>query len=388
MSDVEQVLTVDADFPGGNIVVERMEGDEVFLHQDLRDTTRDWFYWCFRVRGAQGRSLTFTFTQSNVIGVRGPAVSLDQGLTWRWLGASCVQGKSFTYSFDSAGAEASEEVRFSFGMPYLQEHLEQFLSSHSSNQFLKVESLCVSRKGRNVERLHLGCAHREPAARVLLTCRHHCCEMMANYSLQGLMESLLSERKEFAWLRENVEFMIVPFMDKDGVEDGDQGKQRHPHDHNRDYTGDKPGDSIYPEVRAIRDLLPEWSAGLLRIALDLHCPYIRGTHNEVIYLVGSRSEHHAQQQVRFAETLESVAQGELPFRADDLLPYGKAWNTASNYGSGRSFANWAQDFPEMKLASTIEIPYANAHGVEVNQETATAFGVDLARAIQAYLQAF
>ena len=55
-------VQIDANFPGGNIVVERMEGDTVFLHQDLRETAGDWFYWCFRVRGAAGRTLQFQFT--------------------------------------------------------------------------------------------------------------------------------------------------------------------------------------------------------------------------------------------------------------------------------------------------------------------------------------
>jgi hypothetical protein len=33
-----------------------------------------------------------------------------------------------------------------------------------------------------------------------------------------------------------VEFCIAPFMDKDGVEEGDQGKLRWPHDHWEDYA--------------------------------------------------------------------------------------------------------------------------------------------------------
>ena len=84
-----------------------------------------------------------------------------------------------------------------------------------------------------------------------------------------------------------VEFFVVPFVDKDGVEDGDQGKNRRPHDHNRDYGGRADGDhSIYASTRALRERIPAWSGGKLRVALDLHCPWIRGEHNEVIYFVG------------------------------------------------------------------------------------------------------
>ena len=52
MSTPTHPLNIDAHFPGGNIVVESIDGDVVDLHQDLRDTTTDWFYWCFAVHGA------------------------------------------------------------------------------------------------------------------------------------------------------------------------------------------------------------------------------------------------------------------------------------------------------------------------------------------------
>ncbi len=88
-------FAVDANYPGGNIVVERIEGDTVSLRPDLRDTEGWWFYWGFRVRGAQGRSLTFAFSGRNPIGVRGPAVSTDGGRSWSWLGAEAVKDGSF-----------------------------------------------------------------------------------------------------------------------------------------------------------------------------------------------------------------------------------------------------------------------------------------------------
>ena len=44
-------VKIDGDIPGGNIVVDAIDGDPaVLLHQDLRDTAGDWFYWHFRVR--------------------------------------------------------------------------------------------------------------------------------------------------------------------------------------------------------------------------------------------------------------------------------------------------------------------------------------------------
>ena len=40
-------------YPGGNIVVDSIDKEVVRLQTDLRDTAGWWFYWNFRIRGAQ-----------------------------------------------------------------------------------------------------------------------------------------------------------------------------------------------------------------------------------------------------------------------------------------------------------------------------------------------
>jgi hypothetical protein len=373
LADVE----IDARYPGGNIVVERIEGDQVYLRPDLRDTNGWWFYWNFRVRGAIGRTLTFQFTGSNPIGVRGPAVSTDGGHRWSWLGAFKVKDASFTYSF----AGRDDEVRFCFAVPYQEEDLRRFLAVHQDNPFLSVQELCKSRKGRSVERFHVGSPGGDPAFRILLTARHHACESMANYALEGFVEAALADTEDGKWFRENVEVLLIPFVDKDGVEDGDQGKNRKPHDHNRDYKGE----SIYPSVAAIRSFVPAWSAGRLKVAIDLHCPWIRGTHNEVIYMVGGPDPDRWQQQVAFGKILEEVQQGPLVYSAADNLPYGTAWNTRKNYGDLMSCSMWTAQIEGIRLATSFEIPYANAANRPVDADSARAFGRDLARAVRQYL---
>jgi hypothetical protein len=172
-------------------------------------------------------------------------------------------------------------------------------------------------------------------------------------------------------------------MDKDGVEDGDQGKNRRPRDHNRDYAGE----SIYPEVRALRDLAPRWSDGKLNVALDLHCPYLKGREHEVIHFVGTPDARIWQNVQRLSAALEQHQQGTLRFNPADNLPYGKLWNVAANVGANKSFAMWAGALPDIEVASTLEIPYANASGREVNAATARALGRDLAKALTEYLRA-
>ena len=371
---------IDCDFPGGNLVVERIDGDEVYLHQDPRDTPGFWFYWCFRVRHAAGRTLTFHFTGGNVLGVRGPAVSTDAGRTWQWLGAEGMEGASFVYEFP----DDVEEVRFCLGIPYLEANLHEFLGRHQRNPSLKVEHHSTTKKGRKTERLRLGKLDGEPEHRVLLTARHHSCEMMASWALEGLMDAVLADTPDGRWLREHVEFLAVPFMDKDGVEDGDQGKNRKPHDHNRDYLGE----SIYPSVRALKELAPKWSRGRLRLAIDMHCPYIRGggdgpSSNERIFFVGNPSQETWERQQQFSRILQEVQTGPLVYDPKHNLPWGEKWNTLKE---ARMCSRWSASLPGVQIGTALEIPYANVAGTPVTAESARALGRDLARAIRGYLE--
>ncbi len=370
-------FTIQADFPGGNIVVERIEGNTVHLRPDLRDTEGWWFYWNFRVAAVPaGQTLTFDFGERNPIGARGPAISRDGGVTWMWLGLDACNGATFTCAFPDGGA-----AWFAFAVPYVESDLRVFLKKGEGTSALALETLCKSADGRKVEALRAGCTGDIPRCRILLTARHHACETMASYVLEGILDAILADDSIGSWYQKNVEVLAIPFMDKDGVEEGDQGKNRHPRDHNRDYDDN----SIYPETAALRDRTKDWAEGVLLVAMDLHCPYIRGKGNESIYLVGSADQVMWERQQRFGTILEHVNDSPLPYHASDNLPFGKDWNTDQNYGKGCSFARWAETIAGISLSTSMEIPYANVGGQAVTSESARAFGAAVAKAVKAYL---
>jgi hypothetical protein len=182
--------------------------------------------------------------------------------------------------------------------------------------------------------------------------------------------------------------MAVPFVDKDGVEAGDQGKNRGPHDHNHDYHDA----GIYPTIRAIRQFVPGWSGGKLFFALDLHCPYIRGEFHEVILFPGRlRDEGNWKRALVFLETLEEVQAGPLRFSLADSQRFttwdGGPAKPAIPGVKPRTFSSWVRTVPGVKVGVVVELPYANAAGGEVNQDSARAFGRDLARALHIYARA-
>jgi hypothetical protein len=370
-------FSIDTNFPGGNVVVERVDGDTVYLRPDLRDTEGWRFYWNFRVRDAEERSLTFQFSERNPIGVRGPAVSVDGGATWSWLGTDNVAEGAFSYTFPADRGNAW----FAFTIPYQESDLRQFLATQEPSARLVVDTLCASAKGRDVEFLRVGQVDGDPRFRVVLAARHHACETMASFALEGFLSAILADNEDGFWYRRNVEVLAVPFMDKDGVEDGDQGKNRRPRDHNRDYIGP----SVHPEVAALRTRVRNWANGKLRVAIDLHCPHIRGAHNEDIYIVGSANEAMWQEQQAFGRVLEEIAAGPLPYRASHNLQHGQAWNASANYSAGRSFSRWAEELEGVRLSAAFEIPYANAGGHAVTPSSARVFGHSLAKALRIYL---
>ena len=169
MHPLPVTIVVDAEFPGGNIILERIDGDTVHLKQDMRDSEGWWFHWAFRLRGAAGRTVKVQFGEGNeVVGTRGPAMSLDGGWTWAWQGAD-----SATDRFSVVIPADADEVLLAFADVYTQRQWDRFMGRVGSSPFVKSGVLTTSRKGRAVELLTAGCLEAVPRHRVVITARHH-----------------------------------------------------------------------------------------------------------------------------------------------------------------------------------------------------------------------
>lgn len=233
--------SVDAAIPGGNAVVRDAGAGTFFIAPDLRDTKGWWFHYHFRVCGTPSDRATIVFAENCPMGARGPAMSRDGGRTWTWLGRETLRrfthaGKQ-AWSFEATVPADGGELRYAFAPTYLETHLRDWLAKHRGHPALQVAELCRSRKGRVVELLRAGCLEESKTRGiVLLSSRHHACESIATYALEGLLDAVLADDALGRRWRERWQIVAMPFADKDGVEDGDQGKNRQPHDHNRDYN--------------------------------------------------------------------------------------------------------------------------------------------------------
>ena len=217
----------------------------------------------------------------------------------------------------------------------------------------------------------------------MFTARHHCSETTASWVFEGIVDAFLADDDLGAWLRANVELMGVPFVDYDGVQAGDQGKNRKPHDHNRDYS-----EFIYPETKALTEWIGDHAKGRLDAFIDLHCPWIRGEYNEFVYATRKDPKimPPTAQEERFSAILEKVQSGALRYKAANDLPFGTAWNKGVNFAQGWSSVIWAcHNVKEPKVCRAMEFPFANANGAVVTPEKCRAFGRDIALALRALL---
>ena len=338
-------VTIHTDFPGGNVTVVENAGPLVHVAPDLRGDN-PWFYWCFEARAMKPGRVEFFFPdtvagfKNGAIGYQGPAISEDQGRSWRWMGTANVDGSRFFYVF----TQQDQRVRFAVTIPYVQSHFHVFLRQHATNPHLKSSVLTRSRRGRDVELLQIGESGPDVQP-VMVTARHHAAETMASYVLEGFLEEAMSDSAAGRQFRTSYVLYAVPFVDKDGVEEGDQGKNRKPHDHNRDY-GEQ---SIYPEVQAIKDL--DRQVGF-RFALDLHCPTLVMKDHQVMYFSGAKD--HPQYNFENVSAFAAAIKKCLPENA----PYGPlVWLKNENLPSPKSSRYFGFQH-DMIMAATFEFPFA------------------------------
>lgn len=367
-------VAISCDYPGGNVKVIKLAPGRAEIAPDLRDTPRKWFYWNFSAKAETPGAVKFLFpVNEKQMSAQGPAVSTDGGKTWRWLGkqnsaflAQEPEGKrdSFTWDFKEKG----EQVRFAQGIPYQKSALDTFLEKYKDSPNLKVSALTKTRKGKDVPLLVTG--NQESTKRILLTARHHACEAIANYVMEGFLEEALSDSAPGKAFREKFALYAVPFVDLDGVEAGDQGKGRAPHDHNRDYGLSA---NLYPEIKAITDLN---QAKKFSIGIDLHAPSVRSDIHEAFYFDGFRSPENNANTVEFGKWIYE----ESPTTVGRTLNLLKAKNRKATASEGTSFAHHFPSSADMIYAVTIEIPYATGNP-DYDAASAKEYGKGLLRAM-------
>lgn len=347
-------MKIDADFAGGNIKVVRLTECEAWLEPDLSDTSEQWFYFNFRVREAEGKTVVFHMggVPYGYVSPFGPGVSSDGERYAFYPEKTKIDDRTFKYTF---GADEHERY-FAFSLPYTAKRFYEFAAKNGFEPF----EFALSEQGRHVPAITLG----EGEETILLTCRHHACESVASYVLEGAVEEIktLPIARKF-------KFCVVPLMDVDGVENGDQGKARIPHDHNRDYAE---GNSIYASVRAVKKFV---ETEKVRAFLDFHNPWNYGGANDnAMFVYGKNPDPDLDRLAAITERL--TAGDKLAYYAKNGVPLGEGWNKPSANVKDFCIRHGAE------ISVSIETPYFGL--VLPTEDDFRTFGKKIARALDEY----
>lgn len=382
LCDAAPLIT--CDYPGGNVKVLSVDAEKgvVEIAPDLRDTVGHWFHFDFTVRGAEGKTLKFQFPKDGMsyLSSLGPAICRD-GQNWTWLkadGRRHEPDNAFTFTF----GKEDHAVRFAVSIPYGQKEWEDFTARWRQDPRVTFGVLCKSQSGtRDVELLRVPCQGKAEYLFVF-TARHHACETTGNPPMEGALQQLLSDSAEGFWAREHAECVFVPFMDKEGVENGDQGKNRAPWDHNRDYTKGR-----YMTVRAVKELILRESKGRQIVFLDLHSPYVRSfkscPEQDEVFTIGTEREHLIPTWNRFREEWMAAQRGgTLKYDGTyDLKPGHGYWaKMKETWDSGILSADeWVRRLPNTKLSTCCEFGYSLCGGVN-SREAMQELGANMFKA--------
>lgn len=346
-------MRIHADFECGNIRVLRTEGVHIYLQNELRGTTRDYCYWAFCVEGAQGMTLSFHLDKEWV-GEFGAAVSHDC-IHWEWMDSRDTPA-SFTYTF---GADETV-VYFAHDAAYTPTRWRTV----SQELGLVNDVLCRSPEGRETPCVRLGQGSRH----IVLASRHHACESTGTYILEGFLREYLASPMEDTTL------FVVPFVDYDGVCNGDQGKGRAPYDHNRDYV-DAP---IYPEVREIMRYAKEQP---VYMGFDFHAPsHTGGRRCSKVFVVRKMAEKQPLFDA-FGSLFEACCnEHSMTYvMSDDIAP-----NTGWNHDETPTFSTFFNTLPACRFACTLETTFFGTPDNKVTVPRLVETGRAFCRAVKAF----
>ena len=350
-------MKINTAFTGANSDVVGVVDHMAYVRPQLRDTTSDWFYWAFCVEGAQNETWTFDFCGKPYLGYYGPAVSHDLK-NWHWAGAEVLEHSSrFTYTF------GPDEicVYFAHNMLYLPDRFQRFAVTEG----LALRTLTHTRKNNPVVMAEIGS---QPNC-LILTARHHCCESTGSYVLEGMLQTLRQE--PIPGLR----VIAVPFIDLDGVLAGDQGKNRFPHDHNRDYIPEP----IYAATAALMAYTQNLNVKYL---LDLHSPWHLGGRNDTCFIVHAASEMSGRYQKLgcFLQNLTEQDPNSMRYQTVNDIEVDVAWNSSASPTCSKYYSR----SNTIELSLTFETMYFGTADNPVSQKRLLRLGANLADAIRAY----
>ncbi len=233
-------IILNADFDSGSLDVAKssVQGDTVHLAGRENFNPGFWKWLHFGASGVLDRTLTFqigdNFESDRDRLNRHQMVYSYDGDLWRHFDNNRRDGEAGTYRFGNDGPFTGDHVFVAYGIPYpyrrIAEHTAGLLQSPwvsptgSSNErlVLGMSPGGVDELGRRIEPRELygyqitDLKASEPKTTVVLMSGVHPNESLANHTLEGLIDFLVSDGPQAAALRRVARFLVYPMANPDG----------------------------------------------------------------------------------------------------------------------------------------------------------------------------
>jgi hypothetical protein len=353
--------------PGASGIVLSIADDLVRLQSDLRGANNlqtdhaNWFWFYARIHAGGRPSVRIAVNSiSNGMTARGPAVSFDNGATWAWNGSTTI-----------AMPPGVENVLVALAPPYTDSQWQAFLTRLGGNA-PRTRTLTTSNRGRPVPLAEYGPAS-GATHRVLVCARTHAMEVTGSLVLEGFLETVATDPVWASRLGHTL-VQAVPFVDRDGVELGEQGKGRTPRDHNGDFGSTS---RIYAETRAIIALNENTAQPAMTVDLDIHAPWIEGGANETIFSLVPTDTGLRPRYLAFVNDIAAInLAATWPTTTYDTSANQDSTSTSTSSHVG--YFRWGPKRAE--ISQTYEVPFSQNYGQEVTWAKLRGFGRSLALA--------
>ncbi|QDV72515.1 M14-type cytosolic carboxypeptidase [Botrimarina mediterranea] len=243
-------ITLDADFDSGSLclfastacddngVASSVSGNIVTLVGRDNFNAGNWKWVYFRASGVAGQTVQFRIgddftTGSSNLNNHAMVYSYDQQ-TWHFFDNNQRQASLDRYSFSNNTAFTQEEVYVAYGLPYPASRVDDKVSAWSASPYVAplgsgfgsmvigqspggVDDIGRTIAGRSLYGFEITDATSTAAKqKIVLLGGTHANETVANWTLEGLVDFLVSDDLRAAQLRQRADFYVYPMSNPDG----------------------------------------------------------------------------------------------------------------------------------------------------------------------------
>jgi murein tripeptide amidase MpaA len=303
------------DFEGASLGWHAQVGPREFYISIRHDTNSGYLRWySFRVEGGSGEELTFRITNANETSSDSawewdqPVVSADAGETWSRITDTDYEGPSgrfFTFQYtpqtNSDWIAYTPVYNYSRWLNSVEE-----LRGHPRLDTLEVVAMSI--EGNPIHLLKVSDASVSDSTKtaVWMVARQHPADAGASWIVEGLLRWLLGQDPDASRLASRCVLYLVPFMNPDGVLDGNYLTNSAGVNLNRQWPS--PDSASAPSVLAVSNLMHAYfdAGGSAEIFVDIHSRAI--SRSNFLFFNGPdvTSPERAAEIQSFAEVLNRI----------------------------------------------------------------------------------